>query len=32
MGEISLWVGLLLLFNLTYWPLCALLFGRVLEP
>lgn len=32
MGELGSWLGLLGLFNLTYWPLCALLFERVLEP
>ncbi len=31
MNELRSWLGLLLCFNLVYWPLCGLLYGRVLE-
>lgn len=31
MGELPSWTGLLLCFNLIYWPLCGLLYGRILE-
>lgn len=32
MGELSLWIWLLVMFNGLYWPLCAALFASVLEP
>lgn len=32
MGELSSWTTLLVLFNLVYWLLCTVLFGRVIEP
>jgi heme exporter protein B len=32
MGELASWVSLLAAFNLIYWILCMLLFGRVIEP
>ena len=32
MGELSSWVSLLVAFNIVYWLLCMLLFGRVIEP
>lgn len=31
MGQLSSWVQLLASFNLIYWSLCGLLFGRVVE-
>lgn len=32
MGEWSSWVTLLVAFNLVYWLMCTLLFGKVIEP
>jgi heme exporter protein B len=31
MGQLQSWLGLLTAFNLIYWSLCGLLFGRVVE-
>ena len=31
MGQLRSWTGLLVAFNLIYWSLCGLLFGRVVE-
>ncbi len=31
MGQLGSWLGLLTAFNLIYWSLCGLLFGRVVE-
>jgi len=31
MGQIRSWTVLLMAFNLIYWSLCGLLFGRVVE-
>ncbi len=31
MNQLSSWVGLLTAFNVIYWSLCGLLFGRVVE-
>lgn len=31
MGEYGAWIGLLAAFDVLYWALCALLFGRVIE-
>jgi heme exporter protein B len=31
MGQLRSWIGLLTSFNLIYWSLCGLLFGRVVE-
>lgn len=31
MGQLPSWLGLLTAFNLIYWSLCGLLFGRVVE-
>jgi heme exporter protein B len=31
MGQLAPWTRLLLAFDLIYWPLCGLLFGRVVE-
>lgn len=30
MGQVGSWIGLLLAFDLLYWSLCGLLFGRVI--
>ncbi len=31
MGQLRSWLGLLVCFNAVYWPLCGLLFDRVVE-
>ena len=31
MGQLNSWVALLFVFNLMYWLLCVVLFGRVIE-
>jgi heme exporter protein B len=31
MGQLGAWTRLLLAFDLIYWSLCGLLFGRVVE-
>lgn len=31
MSQLSSWIGLLVAFNVIYWSLCGLLFGRVVE-
>ncbi len=31
MGQLRAWTRLLLAFDLIYWSLCGLLFGRVVE-
>lgn len=31
MQQLSSWMGLLAAFNAMYWPVCSLLFGRVIE-
>jgi heme exporter protein B len=31
MGQLGAWMRLLVAFDLVYWPLCGLLFGRVVE-
>jgi len=31
MGQVGAWVGLLAAFDVIYWSLCGILFGRVLE-
>lgn len=31
MDQVGAWVALLAVFNLLFWPLCGLLFGRVVE-
>jgi hypothetical protein len=31
MGQLSSWTFMLTSFNMVYWVLCALMFGRVME-
>jgi lysylphosphatidylglycerol synthetase-like protein (DUF2156 family) len=31
MGQLAAWARLLLAFDVIYWSLCGLLFGRVVE-
>jgi heme exporter protein B len=31
MNQLQAWMGLLLAFNLIFWSVCGLLFGRLLE-
>ncbi|HEX7808579.1 MAG TPA: heme exporter protein CcmB, partial [Thermoanaerobaculia bacterium] len=31
MGQLKSWIGLLFAFDLIYWSLCGLLYGRVIE-
>jgi heme exporter protein B len=31
MGQLPSWLGLLTAFDVLYWSLCGLLFGRVVE-
>ena len=31
MGQLGSWRTLLIVFNATYWVVCSLLFGRVIE-
>ena len=31
MGQLGSWVGLMTAFDVIYWSLCGMLFGRVVE-